>query len=166
MISNLKQIKETLKKVGLRPTFQRIRILETLYKFRYKHPSVEMIYNELKDELPVISMTTVYNTMNAMHNKKMLNALTITGMDIHYDPNLTSHHHFYCNSCHKIYDIDINCPLGNENKKSIGGHKIEEVHGYFKGICKECLKKAQKGDKKIKKIKINGQNFKKGGKNA
>ncbi len=150
MISNLKQIKEILKKVGLRPTYQRIRILETLYKFRYRHPTVEKIYNELKDELPVISMTTVYNTMNAMLEKKMLQALTITGVDIHYDPYLESHHHFYCNSCHKIYDIDIKCPLKNEDKAIINGHKIEEVHGYFKGICKNCLKKGEKDGRESK----------------
>ncbi|MGB9721785.1 MAG: Fur family transcriptional regulator [bacterium] len=143
-ISSLKQIKEILKRVGLRPTYQRIRILESLYKFRYRHPSVEMIYNELKDELPVISMTTVYNTINTMVGKKMLQALTITGMDIHYDPDISPHHHFYCDNCHTIYDIHIKCPLENEKKRSIDGHKIEEIHGYFKGICKKCAEKRAK----------------------
>ncbi|MCX7994816.1 MAG: transcriptional repressor [candidate division WOR-3 bacterium] len=144
-ISNLKQIKETLKSIGLRPTIQRIRVLKTLYKYRYKHPTVEMIYDELKDELPVISMTTVYNTMNVMVNKKMIQALTITGSDIHYDPNAESHHHFYCNRCHQIYDIDLKCPLCARKGRKIQGHRIEEMHGYFKGICKNCLKKKKGG---------------------
>ncbi|MEO0293696.1 MAG: Fur family transcriptional regulator [candidate division WOR-3 bacterium] len=147
MISSLKQIKDILKEAGLRPTYQRIRIIETIYKYRYEHPSVETIYNELKNELPIISMTTVYNTMNAMLNKKLLQALTITGIDTHYDPNLSLHHHFYCNNCHKIYDIKIKCPFGNEKKKTIEGHKIDEVHGYFKGICKNCLETTKKETK-------------------
>ncbi len=150
MISNLKQIKDTLKKVGLRPTYQRIKILETLHKFRYSHPTVEIIFNALKNELPVISMTTVYNTLNAMVEKNLLRALTITGIDFHYDPKMTAHHHFYCTKCHKIYDINITCPLDNEKKKPIGGHRIEEIHGYFKGICRDCLKGSKRVTRKGK----------------
>jgi len=150
MISNLKQIKDTLKRVGLRPTYQRIKILETLHRFRYKHPTVEMVFNALKDELPVISMTTVYNTLNAMVEKNLLRALTITGVDFHYDPDITAHHHFYCTNCHKIYDINVACPLINKRKKFIAGHRIEEVHGYFKGICRECLKGSKRLNSKAK----------------
>ena len=149
MISNLKQIKDTLKRVGLRPTYQRIKILETLHRFRYKHPTVEMIFNNLKDELPVISMTTVYNTLNTLVEKNLLRALTITGFDIHYDPNITAHHHFYCTNCHKIYDIDVICPLDNRKKKSIDGYRIKDIHCYFKGICKECLKGSKRQQERV-----------------
>jgi Fe2+ or Zn2+ uptake regulation protein len=55
------------------------------------------------------------------------------------------HHHFYCKKCGKILDIDLSCP--NIEKMSEFGHKVEEVHGYIKGICNKCLKK-KGGDKK------------------
>jgi Fur family peroxide stress response transcriptional regulator len=157
MISNLKQIKDILKKVALRPTYQRIKILETLHRFRYKHPTVEMIFSALKDELPVISMTTVYNTLNSMVEKNLLRALTITGVDFHYDPDITTHHHFYCTKCHKIYDINVGCYLDYDKKKNIAGHKIDEVHGYFKGICENCLKNSKRQQERMKKVARKGK---------
>ncbi len=132
-----------LKGVGVRPTFQRIKVLEHIYKLRYAHPTVETIFESLHKELPVISMATVYNTMNAFHKKGLLNAITITGEEFRYDPNTENHHHFLCLKCGKIYDIDIECPIALNRKKAIDGHKIEEVHGYFKGICRECNKKSR-----------------------
>jgi hypothetical protein len=40
--------------------------------------------------------------------------------------------------CRKIYDLNICCP--NALKKTIDGHHIENIFGYFSGICKECKK--------------------------
>ncbi|MGQ9621717.1 MAG: hypothetical protein ACUVTX_12180, partial [Bacteroidales bacterium] len=65
----------------------------------------------------------------------------ITGGEIRYDPNIENHHHFLCLKCGQLYDVDIKCHFGFPQKKMIDGHKIQEVHGYFKGICKKCLKK-------------------------
>ncbi len=136
-----------LEDVGLRPTFQRVKVLEHIYKFRNSHPTVETIFESLHKELSVISMATVYNTMNAFHKKGILNAITITGEEFRYDPNTENHHHFLCLKCGKIYDIDIKCPIALTSKKAIDGHKIEEVHGYFKGICRECRSKRLKNGK-------------------
>ena len=49
------------------------------------------------------------------------------------------HHHFLCKKCKCIIDIDLECP--NLKKILKEGHKVEEVHGYFKGLCKNCLEK-------------------------
>ena len=40
--------------------------------------------------------------------------------------------------CGAIIDVDVSCVY--QNTKSIDGHKIEEIQGYFKGICINCLK--------------------------
>lgn len=79
--------------------------------------------------------------MNNSYRKGLLLALTITGGEIRYDPIIENPHHFLCLKYGQLYDIDINCPLGLPKKKIIDGHKIQEVHGYFKGICKKCFKK-------------------------
>lgn len=143
IIPKIEELKSALVKKGLNPTFQRIKVLEHIYKFRYNHPSVETVYKSLHKVLPVISMATVYNTMNAFYKKGLLKAITITGDEIRYDPDTENHHHFLCLRCGKIYDIDIKCPLGLNKKKAIDGHRIQEVHGYFKGICRECNKKSK-----------------------
>ena len=53
---------EMLRKHKVRLTPQRKTILEYLIS-HHTHPSVEMIYADLKDQVDNISMATVYNTI-------------------------------------------------------------------------------------------------------
>ena len=144
IIPKMEELKNILVNAGLRPTFHRLNVLEYIFKHQYDHPTAEVIYEALHKELPVISLATVYNTMDILYKKGLLSILTITGEEIRYDPNIENHHHFLCLKCGQLYDMDMQCPFGLPQKKIIDGHKIQEVHGYFKGICKKCLKKGGK----------------------
>lgn len=141
MITNMVKLKARLESRGLKPTFQRLTVLEYLQKHKHQHPTAEMIFEALINTIPTISITTIYNTLSAFLEKRIISAETITGTEIRYDFALTPHHHFLCMQCGKIYDIAIECPLGNDKKSTIDGHHILEVHGYFKGVCRECFNK-------------------------
>jgi Fe2+ or Zn2+ uptake regulation protein len=134
----MKLSKEILQEKGLKPTFQRLRILEYLQKHN-NHPTVEMIYEDLVQDIPTISKTTIYSTLNALAEKGIVCAITITGTETRYGYRSFPHHHFLCKRCGKVIDVDIECPYVKRGK--ISGHRIEELHGYFKGICRECLRK-------------------------
>ncbi len=146
MIISYDKLKTELKSHGLKPTFQRIKILEYLENNK-NHPTAEIIFDKLNHKIPTISITTIYNTLNTFIKKGLLSAITITGKEIRYEYNPLPHHHFLCKRCGSIIDININCPFTNGTKKTVDGHKIDEVHGYFKGICKDCLKKEAKHKK-------------------
>ncbi|KPK64815.1 hypothetical protein AMJ83_01130 [candidate division WOR_3 bacterium SM23_42] len=141
-ISNSEQLRDLLTARGLKPTYQRLRILDFLNKHSDKHLTAEKIYEALAKKMPVLSMTTVYNTLNSFLKVRLVSAITITGTEVRYDFITTPHHHFLCRKCGRIVDIDVDCPVAK--RKSIKGYEIEEIHGYFKGICKECLKKQRK----------------------
>lgn len=143
MITNIQKLKNLVKAKGLKPTYQRLKVLEYLDKHMDEHPTVETIYEALSREIPTISMTTIYNTVNAFLEKGLVSAITITGTEVRYDYITAHHHHFLCKKCGRIIDIDIQCPIMARKKKRAFGHKIEEVHGYVKGICKDCLKKVK-----------------------
>jgi len=135
----MERLKNILKTKGLKPTYQRLKILEYLNKHMHTHPTVEMIYEALAGRIPTISMTTIYNTLNAFLEKNIISAVTITGTELRYDVTTKPHHHFLCKKCGKIFDIDIKCPI--IEKEQVKGNKIDEIHGYIKGICKNCLNK-------------------------
>lgn len=137
IISNMERLKNVLKTKGLKPTYQRIKILEYLDKHENSHPTVEMIYEALSKKMPTISMTTIYNNLNAFIKRGLVSTIMITGTEVRYDFITSPHHHFFCKKCGKIIDIDIKCPIGD--KKKIYGHRIDEFHRYIKGICKDCL---------------------------
>lgn len=135
----MKNLKSILEEKGIKPTYQRLKVFEYMSKNTVNHPTVEMIYEKLLKDIPTISMTTVYNTLNVFLEKGLVDAITITGTEMRYDFNTVSHHHFLCKHCGRITDIEVTCPF-SKGKKSHHGHRVEEVHGYFKGICKDCLK--------------------------
>ena len=69
----------------------------------------------------------------------LIQSLTICDSEHRFDFRDDTHHHFLCKKCGRIIDINIDCP--NMNKPTEYGHIVDEVHGYFKGTCKKCLKK-------------------------
>lgn len=127
-----------LKDNNMKITSHRINVLRYLDK-HCTHPTADQIYTDLKTNNPSLSKTTVYNALDALESHGIIQAITISGSELHYDITHEMHHHFYCKKCGKIIDIELCCP--NINKMSEYGHEIEEVHGYIKGICKKCIKK-------------------------
>jgi len=133
-----KNTKNLLLQNGIKPTFQKIVIYKFLDHNRI-HPNVDKIYAMIHEEIPTISKTTIYNTLNLFLEKNIVLGLTLSGTEMNYDINITPHHHFYCTNCGVVHDVFISCPLGNDKLKITDGHLIQEVHGYFKGICKNCI---------------------------
>lgn len=139
IITNSVNLKEILTAKGLKPTYQRILILDYLSGNMKKHLTTEHVYEALSKKTPTLSLTTVYNTLGSFLDAGLVTAITITGTEVRYELTTTPHHHLLCKRCGRIIDVDIQCP--NANRKNIKGYKIDEVHGYFKGICKSCLKR-------------------------
>ena len=129
-----------LKEKQLKITPQRLEILKYIDTHNI-HPTVDQIYSELKEKNPSLSKTTVYNSVEILEKNGLIQSLTISGSELRYDFKQEMHHHFLCKKCGEIIDIDVACPrLG---KMLECGHEVQEVHGYFKGICKKCLKKGE-----------------------
>jgi Fe2+ or Zn2+ uptake regulation protein len=127
-----------LKDHTLKITSPRLEILKFLDE-HHTHPNVEEIYSSLKKTHPSLSRTTVYNSLEILKKNRIVQSLTISGSELRYDIDEELHHHFICNRCGEILDISITCP--NMDKTLQGGHHVEEVQGYFKGICKKCQTK-------------------------
>jgi len=65
MTTNYLEMKEKLAACGVKSTHQRMRILESLE--RMGHPDAKELYFVLVREMPSLSKTTVYNTLDALH---------------------------------------------------------------------------------------------------
>lgn len=137
----MEKYKQILVDKGVKPTYQRIKILEYLEK-NVTHPTVDMIYSALYKKVPTLSKTTVYNTLDILRRHGLVEILTITESELRYEYFYQPHHHFYCRICGQIIDLDVSCVY--QEDMCVVGHKIENIHGYFKGICMDCLNKAEK----------------------
>ena len=139
----MESLQKRLKEQNIRPSLHRLKVLEYLDQHR-THPTVEDIYEALAKQLPTLSKTTIYNTLETFLEKGIISNLTISGSETRYDFVSRAHSHFLCKACGSISDVEkVDCPC--ENKGVVSGNRIEEVHMYFKGVCKKCLSKKKAG---------------------
>ncbi|NQT65846.1 MAG: transcriptional repressor [FCB group bacterium] len=136
----MKSIIEVLKEHDIAPSMQRIKILEYLQNYK-THPTADMIYQALADEMPILSKTTVYNTLKTFTEKGVLVALSLFENEVRYEYNTDPHIHFKCTKCDKIYDLDKS--YDHYNDGLIDGHKVIEHHVNLKGVCKNCLENVE-----------------------
>ena len=135
-MKSLEELSNELKKNNIRLTHQRLKVLEYLSNSK-SHPTVEQIYNALKKEVPSLSKTTIYNTLNYLAELNLIRVLAIDENEAHFDAATETHGHFKCKTCGKIYDFDIN--MNSCETEELENFEIHEKLVYFKGICSGCL---------------------------
>lgn len=125
-----------LKENGIRITPQRLGVYEILCN-ENKHLTVDEIYRKMKVNFPAVSLATVYTILELYGRKKLVREMRITFDKSCFDGRMDSHHHFLCKRCGKIIDIDLHpCPA--LQRSEVNGHLIQELQGYFYGICSDC----------------------------
>lgn len=75
---------EALKSRGVQISYQRMRILSYLTQ-TIIHPTAEDIYLALKSEIPSLSRTTIYNTLNLFVEYGIVRILPIDDTEMRYD---------------------------------------------------------------------------------
>jgi Fe2+ or Zn2+ uptake regulation protein len=119
---------------GIRPSVQRIAIMEYLQQ-NLTHPTVEEVFENLREKIPTLSKTTVYNTLKLFIENGAAGYIGIDEKNARFDAVVKPHAHFRCEKCGKILDIpmDMNKLLPDNFKG-----KITETFCYLKGLCEEC----------------------------
>lgn len=138
-MNTINEIHEYLLKFDIKPSVQRIAIMNFLIHHRI-HPSVEDIYNALVVSIPTLSKTTVYNTLKLFAEQGALLALVIDEKNVRFDIDISNHAHFQCVECCKVFDVPVK-DIKHVEKKEIGEFMVTEVHLYYKGYCKDCQRK-------------------------
>ncbi len=129
----------------IRPSIQRIKVLEYLFKNQF-HPTVDQIFKDLLSEIPTLSKTTIYNTLNLFVETGLVRALTIEDNETRYDIITENHGHFKCEECGTIsnFKVDIDLLVTEE----LTGFKVIDRNVYFKGVCPKCLLNINQNDRK------------------
>ena len=131
-----KELKAELEGAGIRATAQRVAILGFMRE-NPVHPTAEVVYEALRDNVGSLSLTTVYNTLKLFVEHSLVSMLTIDDTFRCFDGNVEMHVHLMCRNCKKIMDM----PMPKEVAtfvEDIENFKADEVQLYVKGFCKDC----------------------------
>ena len=104
------------------------------------HPSAEMVFTQLKPEIPDLSMGTVYRNLTLFKEKGMVSSVaTVRGVE-RFDANTDPHVHFICAGCDAVIDLDeMQVPetLARTAALCCGG-TVDGCQLSFTGLCREC----------------------------
>ncbi len=132
--TNINEIINTFKRHNLKITPQRVSIYSYLMN-THDHPSVDMIYDEIKKNLPSISLATVYKTLNVLVECNLVKMINISKDNFRYDANLNPHCHIKCTKCNTVHDVNLHNVV---NMNSLSKYNIESFDLMLYGMCNKC----------------------------
>lgn len=123
---------------NLAATHQRQRIFEAVVS-RPGHYSPEEIYEQVKQDLPSISLATVYKNLKTFLEAGILREVSLHHGTWRIEANLHPHHHLVCTRCRSITDLDehVLAPVKLRGKLP-SGFKLEKFSIEIQGVCKAC----------------------------
>ena len=106
------------------------------------HPSAEWVYENVRTQMPDISLATVYRNLSLFKEQGLIVSLgTVKGVE-RFDGNTEPHVHFICTQCGGVQDLpEISVPeeLNSAVARSSGG-RVDSCQLSFTGICGKCRK--------------------------
>lgn len=109
------------------------------------HPTAEWVYEQLKPQIPDLSLGTVYRNISVFRKTGLIKSVGVVDGQERFDAEMSQHSHFICKGCFKIIDIPVRKNTADGNmydyvEKQCGG-SVESHSITFYGICSECAEK-------------------------
>lgn len=123
----------------LRKTRQRETILEVL-RGTTSHPTADWVYQEVRKQLPNISLGTVYRNLKGLAAAGRVLELSYGSTFSRFDGNPCDHYHFGCTRCMRLFDVDV--PVDSkldEEAARVTGFDVTSHRLEFHGVCKDCM---------------------------
>ncbi len=112
---------------------------------RKDHPTADNVYMAIRQQIPNISLGTVYRNLTMLAESGEITRLRVgDGVD-HFDYDTSPHYHFVCSECGRVIDLDMKSfesivDIADANfDGKIAGHVT-----YFYGKCGWCCHEKEK----------------------
>ena len=129
-------IKRCLEDSGLRCTPQRHAVMAFLMECN-QHPTAAEIFEAVNRVDPRSSRATTYNNLRDLVEAGLVREVAVEGRAARFDAKGTRHHHFICDRCGNVEDLDwYNVP--KPASSSLGKRVLRECEVIFRGLCTKC----------------------------
>jgi Fur family peroxide stress response transcriptional regulator len=140
IMQQLEDLVSSLREEGFRITPQRVAILDYLLKTS-DHPSAEYIHKIIQKKYPMVSLSTIYKTLDLLKEKKLVNEIEVDG-EARFDAHTDAHINLVCMNCGNIDDVDEDS-LNEIKNRAARKSKYLILKGSFElfGYCTNCKSK-------------------------
>lgn len=131
-----------LKKVGLKVTIPRMKILMFLEASKVRHQSAEDIYRALLDEGEEIGLATVYRVLTQFESAGLVSRHHFEGGQAVFELNESGHHdHIVCVTCGKVEEFfDETIEKQQMKIAASKGYEVTDHSLTLYGRCSGCQK--------------------------
>lgn len=135
------ELADRFRSQGLKVTPQRQAIFRILHD-NEAHPTAESVHAEVIRDMPMVSLRTVYQTLNDLTAMGELGQIDVGTGSARFDPNLISHHHLVCDVCHRVDDLVVDYPEVAVPAGSAADFEVTRTEIVFRGHCVSCASTA------------------------
>jgi len=120
---------------GKKVTSQRVLIYRMLLADR-SHPTAEQLHSRLKEQLPGLSLTTVYTALNDLVQAGEVRRFEAGDGSVHFDPEMRPHAELVCVECGRIDDAPTDRAV--RMPRQVLGYQILRRTELLHGVCPAC----------------------------
>lgn len=103
------------------------------------HPSAEMVYNDLRPEIPGLSLATVYRNLKLLEELGLVRRVISYQGTERYDACCGDHAHFLCEKCGLLRDLDsANAEALRSAITLDAGFRMRKLDLTVTGLCPNC----------------------------
>src|SRR3984957_10786546 len=129
-------LKQSLEDSGLRCTPQRYAVMAFLME-QNCHPTAAEIFEAVNRADPRSSRATTYNNLRDLMRAGLVREVAVEGRAARYDAKGMRHHHFVCDRCDNVEDIEW-YGVPRPASGSLGKRVLRECEIIFRGLCAKC----------------------------
>jgi Fur family peroxide stress response transcriptional regulator len=129
-------IKKSLEGSGLRCTPQRYAVMAFL-RDHASHPTAAEIFKAVNRADPRCSRATTYNNLRDLVQAGLVREVAVEGRAARFDAKGMRHHHFICDRCGKVEDMEW-YDVPGPSSGSLGKRTLRQCEVIFRGLCANC----------------------------
>src|ERR1700730_16494295 len=120
-------VRTMLRRVGLRPTRQRMSLGWILFAKGDRHVTAELLYEEATRAKVPVSLATVYDTLHEFTEVGLLRPVAVDGSKSYFDTTASEHHPFFVEGEDALVDIPGAHVLVDKLPTAPDGYEIARV---------------------------------------
>jgi len=103
------------------------------------HPSALWVYEELRKDIPDLSLGTVYRNISVFKEEGLIISVGVVNGQERFDGNTSEHTHFICLDCGDVLDVAA-APDEADKRKIEAENGVEILYRQlnFYGRCPQC----------------------------
>ncbi|ABA90033.2 transcriptional regulator, Fur family [Syntrophotalea carbinolica DSM 2380] len=134
----LQELKDMCRSRGVSLTPQRLAVMRVLTA-RRDHPTVDQLYDDLTEQMPGMSRTTVYRVLETFERLGLVRKIDSRASKAHFDADTSLHPHMVCLGCGKVVDYqDRGFGILEPPGITDDGFEIIDYAVTLVGYCRQC----------------------------